>query len=425
MGALLVIVGILLMVVVHEGAHFVAAKAFKMKATEAFFGFGPRLWSITRGETEYGVKAIPLGGYVRIIGMSPFEEVDPEDLHRTYRSNPFWKKSVVVLAGIGSHFVVAFLIFFFLAVGFGLDRETQTVRAVSPVLITGEDPLADRPVILLGDKLVSIDGVPVAGLSLTQSADKQAGEETAFVIDRNGELITHTTTLTVSATPAVLAGVQVGDRLVSVDGIPINEWADFVALAHERPGVETAIVVERAGQQLTLPTTLLSREIDGEATGFFGVSPTIAAERLGPISGIDQAGSDLWLVTEGSAEGLWALVTNIGNIVGAAFGQDDAILDEVRPVSVIGLTRFGGELGIADTLFLIAWVNVFVGMLNVVPLYPLDGGHFSVALYEKIRGKEPDVRKLLPVAAAVFIFILLLGLLGVYFDIVDPITIPE
>ena len=111
MGAVVIIVGVLLMVVVHEMGHFVAAKAFNMKATEAFFGFGPRLWSTTRGETEYGIKAIPLGGYVRIIGMNPFEEVAPEDEGRTYRENPFWKKSVVVLAGIASHFVVAFILF--------------------------------------------------------------------------------------------------------------------------------------------------------------------------------------------------------------------------------------------------------------------------------------------------------------------------
>ena len=107
MGTAVMVIGIVAMIVVHEGAHFVAAKGFGMKATEAFFGFGPRIWSMTRGETEYGIKAIPLGGYGRIIGMNPFEEVAPEDEGRTYRNSVFWKKSVVVLAGVFSHFVMA------------------------------------------------------------------------------------------------------------------------------------------------------------------------------------------------------------------------------------------------------------------------------------------------------------------------------
>ena len=125
--------------------------------------------------------------------------------------------------------------------------------------------------------------------------------------------------------------------------------------------------------------------------------------------------------------GLGELVTKFGSYVGAAFGRDTGVLDDVRPVSVIGLAQIGQQAsvtsGFATTLGLIAWVNVFVGLLNVVPLYPLDGGHFAVALYEKARGRAPDVRKLMPVAAAVFIFIVLLGLLGVYFDIVNPIDL--
>jgi len=111
-GGLIVLFGIIAMVMLHEAGHFLAAKALGMKATEFFFGFGPRLWSTRRGETEYGIKAIPLGGYVRIVGMNPYEEVDPADVGRTYRDQPFRAKAVVVLAGVTSHFVVAFLLFF-------------------------------------------------------------------------------------------------------------------------------------------------------------------------------------------------------------------------------------------------------------------------------------------------------------------------
>jgi membrane-associated protease RseP (regulator of RpoE activity) len=124
-----------------------------------------------------------------------------------------------------------------------------------------------------------------------------------------------------------------------------------------------------------------------------------------------------------AAQGLGGLVVNFGDLIGAVFANDADTLDEVRPVSPIGLVRIAGPIELS--LQLLAFVNVFVGVLNVVPLYPLDGGHFAVALYEKIRGREADVRRLLPIAAAVFVFIVLLGLLGFYFDIVDPLEFPE
>ena len=117
------------------------------------------------------------------------------------------------------------------------------------------------------------------------------------------------------------------------------------------------------------------------------------------------------------------MIKQTPNLIGAAIGQDTAVLQEARPVSVIGLVRVA--TGVEFALFLMAYVNVFVGTLNFIPLYPLDGGHFAVALYERIRGREADVRRLLPIAAAVFIFILAIGVLGIYFDIVDPITLPR
>ncbi len=150
MGGLVIIVGVVLMVVIHEGAHFVAAKAFNIKATEAFFGFGPRLWSMQRGETEYGVKAIMLGGYVRIVGMNPFEEVPPEDEERTYRAKPFGQKAIVVLAGISSHFVVAIVMFWFVALVWGTallpsPELSPTVTNVSRVLFESDDgPIHDE-----------------------------------------------------------------------------------------------------------------------------------------------------------------------------------------------------------------------------------------------------------------------------------------
>jgi len=130
-GGLIAVLAIALFVMAHEAGHFLAAKAVGMKATEFFLGFGPKLWSFKRGETEYGIKAIPAGGYVRIIGMNPFEEVAPEDVGRTYREKPFWKKSVVVLAGVGMNFLMAFVMFFGAVVAAGIPEPIPMVPTSS------------------------------------------------------------------------------------------------------------------------------------------------------------------------------------------------------------------------------------------------------------------------------------------------------
>ncbi len=419
MGPAVMITGVLLMVVIHEAGHFVAAKFFGMKATEAFFGFGPRLWSTTRGETEYGIKAIPLGGYVRIIGMNPFEEVAPEDDGRTYRGKPFWQKSVVVLVGIASHFVIAFLLFYGISVGYGRTEPTTTIAAVSEAHVVGDlgddaVPLALEP----DDVVVSVGGVPIA------EADPAAlpGTPVDVVVDRDGSRVALTTTDAVVPAPAALAGLRPGDQLVSIDGVTVRDWDHFVELITDRPGEEVSIGVERDGRAVQATTTLAVATDIGTETGFLGVGPEPVTVRSGPLQGVADAGSDLVLATGESFKGLGGLVTNFGSILGATVSDDPEVLDQVRPISPIGLTRVASSVEIA--VILLAWVIVFVGVLNVVPLYPLDGGHFAVALYEKVRGRPADVRKLLPVAAAVFAFIVLLGLLGFYFDIVSPIELP-
>ena len=150
------IVGVVLMVIIHEAGHFFAAKAFGMKATEAFFGFGPKLWSVRRGETEYGVKAIPLGGYVRIIGMNPFEEVEPDEEHRTYRQKPFWQKSVVVLAGVAMNFFLAFTIFFVLILVQDIPEPTTGISTIVEELPDGTATPAAESELEPGDVIVAL-----------------------------------------------------------------------------------------------------------------------------------------------------------------------------------------------------------------------------------------------------------------------------
>lgn len=421
MGPIVIIVGVLLMVIIHEGGHFVAAKFFNMKATEAFFGFGPTLWSMRRGETEYGVKAIPLGGYVRIVGMNPFEEVAPEEEHRTYRQKPFWQKSIVVLAGIASHFVVAFFLFYAVAVAYNAVQPSTKVAFVSDVLVT--DGGANNPIPLTlqpDDQVISVGGVPLAELS--PLASKDPGAVIDVVVERDGKMVTLETTDNVVPTPAHLLGIQPGDRLVSVDGIPVESWDDFVALAHDRPGQQAVVAIERDGNVIDFNTTFAARPRAGGVEGFFGVSPEGIEENIGPIAGIGAAGGLIAETSKLSVEGLFEMVRSVPRLFSAAVGRNTAELADARPVSVIGLVRVAQ--GLEFSLFLLAYVNVFVGILNMIPLYPLDGGHFAVALYEKIVGRRADVRKLMPVAAAVFIFIVVIGVLGIYFDIVDPLPIP-
>lgn len=368
LGGLIVILGIIVMVMIHEAGHFIAAKSFGMKATEFFFGFGPRLWSVQRGETEYGVKALPLGGYVRIIGMNPFEDVAPEEEGRTYRQAPFWQKSVVVLSGVGANFVFGFLLLWVVAVAIGspdFDRPKLEVAAVVDVLD---------------------DGTPSA---------------------------------------AAAAGLEDGDTLVAVDGMVLTEWDDVAPLLRPRPNETVVITVDRDGELLDLTATLTPQVAEGEVIGFLGVSPAYERAREGPVAGLSVAAEQTGVLVRESARGAWALITGLGDLVTSVIGGDEVTTD-ARPLSPIGIARLGAEsqaLGFDLTLTVVAWVNIFVGLLNVLPMYPLDGGHFAVALYEKVSGRAPDVRKLVPIAAAVVMFLLLLGVIGFYLDIVDPLDI--
>ncbi len=367
LGGFAAAIAIILFVTAHEAGHFFAAKATGMKVTEFFFGFGPRLWSTRKGETEYGVKLIPLGGYVRIVGMNPLEEVDAADIGRTYREKKFWEKSVVVLAGVGMNFLIAFLIFYGIVLVNGVSEPQPVVDAV-----------VER---------VELDGEEVS-------------------------------------TPAVVAGLQSGDVIVSIGGHDIAAWADVPDALSEVGVAPTTMVVSRDGRLMTLDVDLIERE-DDSATGFLGVSPLIAVHDPGIIGSIGVAGGQVWEGIGFTFQAIGDMVkpSSLAQYVGVLAGDTD-VDEEIRPVSPIGIVNIGTQTESAVAfLGVLAFVNVILATINLLPLYPLDGGHFAVAVYEKLTGREANVRRLAPVAAAVVGLFAFLGFVAVILDIVNPISL--
>lgn len=385
-GVLLFVLAILIIVMVHESGHFLVAKLFGFKAPQFFIGFGPTLWSFKRGETEYGIKAIPAGGFVKIIGMNPYEEVPPEDVPRAYPSKPRWQRALLLLAGSATHWVIAFVILFVtaLTIGFPTDRPSNEVRAIeakSPAAASGLEP---------GDVIVAIDSEPTDSWSdVKASIRAHPGDEVAITVERDGE------TQQVDAT--------IGRALFDGDGGPV--------------------AVERPGDPLPAPK-------EGEViTGFLGVVPEAVYETFGPLDGLARAGSETWQFTEASVTGIddvFAPVWN-GDLWAALQGEGERDLDE-GPVGVVGASRIAGETvqrgEYLQFIGLIVFFTIFVGILNLLPLPPLDGGHLAVVVYESITGQTVDIRKLIPVAAAVISFFVILFIAVLYLDIARPVKVP-
>ena len=361
------IVALILVIVIHEAAHFGVARAFGIKVTEFFVGFGPKLWSRRRGETEVGFKAIPAGGYVKIAGMNPFETIGPEDLPRTFGAKPIWQRALVIVAGPATHFALAFLCFaMWLAFVGRPEPQGARIALVAPTL--------------------------------------------------NG-----------AASPAAVGGLEEGDVIIAAGAMRDPTTDDLRAYTTDHVGEPVPFTIRRDGETVEVTMTPKLDVIDGEEIGRIGVQVEpvrIARDTDGPVTsvagGVDLVGENLVGTVQGVArifgpEGLGRMV-------------DLVFTDEQRepgdPASVVGVGRFAGTLAsddqFGDLLFLFGVVNVFVGFLNLLPLPPFDGGHLAILAIEKIRRRPVDLRKVIPVSAAVAAFFIVFTVAVVYVDLVKP-----
>ena len=360
-------VALVFVIVIHEAAHFGMAKWFGIKVEEFFVGFGPRIWSFRRGETEYGIKAIPAGGYVKIAGMNPYQETPEEELPRTFGAKPIWQRALVIVAGPATHFVLAFLCF---ALWLGFVGK--------PV---AQDPL-------------------VAEVSRTLEG---------------------------SISPAAQVGLRPGDRIVGIEGVEDPTAMELIRITRSHVGRPITLHVQRDGQVFTVTVTPVLATVEGQKVGRIGVLLTEARET-----------EDLFGSVSGGSSLVGSTLVGAVESIGRVFGPDgisrigellftDAPRRPSDTVSVVGAGRVAGQTAASgrfwDVLLIFAGMNVFIGFLNLLPLPPFDGGHLAVLAIEKVRGKKVDMRKLVPISAAVAAFFVLMFVAIFYLDIAKPVNL--
>ncbi len=430
-GFVLFLLGLLASIALHEVGHLLPAKMFGVKVTQYMVGFGRTVWSTRRGETEYGVKAVPLGGYVRMVGMLPPEpgsdparlrevstgpfqsmvenarhdswlEVGPTDEGRLFYAKPWWQKLTIMLGGVGMNLLLGALLFAVVLMGFGRQEPTTTVAAVSQCLV--EVPSGDpQPVQCAPDD---------------------------------------------PATPAAEAGFEAGDVIVAFDGQPVTTWDEVSALIRANGGRAVDITVQRGGEPVVLDTTLATAQRPADPddpcsatveVGFLGVSPTFELTRLGPGA----VAAEVADFTGRTVDAVLSVPSRMVGVWDAAFGGGER--DVCSPVGVVGAGRIGGEIAtqddapvsarIAGFLALLASFNLAIAVFNLIPLLPLDGGHIAGAIWEavkrtiaRLRGRpDPgpvDVAKALPLAYAAAALLVGMALLLLYADIVNPVRLP-
>jgi membrane-associated protease RseP (regulator of RpoE activity) len=376
LGMLAFVVALLLSVMVHEFGHFITARRYGMWVSEFFVGFGKRIWSVQRGETEFGVKAIPAGGYCKIEGMSPTDEMPEGEEDRAFYKASSGKKLVVLGAGSFLHFVLGYLLLFVLFAGVGTNQV-----------------------------------LPVIGEVVSNSA-------------------------------AQSAGIQAGDEVVSINGVEVTTWYKDVEAIRDSQGKELTLGLLRDGQKITIAATPRLTDIDGTERYVLGIVNTVGLKR----SGVIEAASNSFTVTKSflveSVKSLAKLPENIPALWGATVRGEERDVNGL--VGVVGVARVSGEAvgsdkltpmeRLATFLLIVASLNIFVGIFNLLPILPLDGGHMAVAIADEIRAffarlrgrPRPaaiNVTVLTPITMVVFVVLACLTLLLLVADVINPVTL--
>ncbi|MFJ2260440.1 M50 family metallopeptidase [Streptomyces sp. NPDC087844] len=426
LGIVVFAVGLLFSIAWHELGHLSTAKLFGIRVPQYMVGFGPTIFSRKKGDTEYGIKAIPLGGYIRMIGMFPpgpdgriearstspwrgmiedaraqsFEELQPGDENRLFYTRKPWKRVIVMFAGPFMNLILAVAIFLGVMMTFGIQTQTTTVGKVSDCVIEQSESRSE-----------------------CQKSD--------------------------TAAPARAAGLKGGDKILAFDGEKITDWSALESNIRANPGKDVTLTVERDGKQLDLSAHLIRNQVsksDGQGgyvegkyvyAGFLGFTPASGIVQQSFGQSVHRMGD----MMQNGVESLINLPSKVPALWDAAFGDGPREADS--PMGVIGAARVGGEVftldipaenQIAMMLFLVAGFNLSLFLFNMLPLLPLDGGHIAGALWESLRRnaakvlRRPDpgpfdVAKLMPVAyvvAGIFICFTLLVLIA---DVVNPVRI--
>jgi membrane-associated protease RseP (regulator of RpoE activity) len=376
LGILAFIVALLLSVMVHEFGHYITARRFGMWISEFFVGFGRKIWSVQRGETEFGVKAIPAGGYCKIEGMSPSDQMPVGEEERAFYKASSLKKLVVLGAGSFLHFVIGFVLLFTLFAGIGTNQVLPIISEVVP-----------------------------------DSA-------------------------------AQAAGIQPGDEVLSINGKKVTDWFKDVEVIRNSEGAELTLVLDRNGQEISTTASARLTEIDGTSRYVLGIVNEVGLKRY-----------SLWLSVKNSAivtksfltesvKSLAKLPEKIPALWGATVRGEERDVNGL--VGVVGVARVSGQAVGSDKLnpmerlatfvLIVASLNIFVGVFNLLPILPLDGGHMAVAIadelrafFARVRGRQRpapiDVNVLTPITMVVFVVLACLTILLLVADVINPVNL--
>ena len=375
-GILAFVIALLFSVMVHEFGHYLTARHYGMKVSEFFLGFGKRLWSTRRGETEFGIKAIPAGGYCRIEGMAPNDEMPAGEENRAFYKASSAKKLVVLGAGSFLHFVLGYLLLFTLFAGVGTNQV-----------------------------------LPVIGEVVKESA-------------------------------AADAGIKAGDEVISINGVAVKNWYKDVEAIRNSAGKDLILGLNRDGQQITITATPRLTEVDGTKRYVLGIINTVGIKRSGVLQSATYAFTATKSFIQESAKSLVALPSKVPALWGQTVRGEER--DANGLVGVVGVARVSGQavgdahLSISERaatfILIVASLNIFVGLFNLLPILPLDGGHMAVAIADEIRAlfarvrKRPrpaaiDVTVLTPITMVVFVILASLTLLLLVADVINPVTL--